>query len=196
MQVESFLQDIDRHWGAPGAAKICLRVIGSSALLLQTQYARGTRDSDILETAQLSGDVGARLVALAGPGSDIARQHGLYVEIIPSGLPFLPQAPSFHPLVKLNASLKAFHVDVLDVVDVVVSKLKRFHANDRSDIAAMVERGLVSHEMLVRRFEAAVDAHSLGAGADDLPRFVANLNQVERDAFGVEPTAIELPSWV
>ena len=47
--VEAFLKDIDAAW--PSAhAKIRLRIIGSTALMLQTSYERGTKDSDVLET--------------------------------------------------------------------------------------------------------------------------------------------------
>ena len=40
--------------GTASSAKVRLRVIGSSALMLQTDYARGTKDSDVLETADLT----------------------------------------------------------------------------------------------------------------------------------------------
>jgi hypothetical protein len=85
---------------------------------------------------------------------------------------------------------------VLDVVDVVVAKLKRFHANDRSDIEAMVERDLVHHEALLARFRSAVDSYAADARADDLPRYVKNLHVVERDFLGVGETEIELPGWI
>jgi hypothetical protein len=111
-------------------------------------------------------------------------------------LPFLPAPPLWHALVELNASLEAFEVEVLDVIDLVVSKLKRFHANDRGDVQAMIDRELVPHDRLVARFCAAVDAFSMDARAEDLPRYVRNLHQVERDMFGVPATKIELPDWI
>jgi hypothetical protein len=85
---------------------------------------------------------------------------------------------------------------VLDVVDVVVSKLKRFNANDQSDIDAMIERGLVPHDRLIDRFRAAVDEFMGDARAEDLPKYVANLHRVERDMLVVPETEIELPSWI
>jgi hypothetical protein len=89
-----------------------------------------------------------------------------------------------------------FEVLVLDVVDVVVSKLKRFHADDRSDIEAMIERDRVPHDELIARFRAAVDWFQMDARAQDLPKYVRNLHQVERDMLGVAETEIELPNWV
>jgi hypothetical protein len=97
---------------------------------------------------------------------------------------------------RLNQSLSHFEVHVLDVVDVVVSKLKRFNAIDQNDIDAMIELDLVPHDRLVERFESAVDWFSSDARADDLPGYVANLNVVETEYLLVEPTDIELPSWV
>ena len=60
----------------------------------------------------------------------------------------------------------------------------------------MIERGLVEHARLVQRFEAAVDIWKDGAGADDLPRYVANLHTLERDEFFVPESDIDLPSWI
>ena len=53
--IERFLLDIDAKWPS-GGPKIALRVLGSTALMLQTSYLRGTKDSDVL--AQLSDPLG------------------------------------------------------------------------------------------------------------------------------------------
>ena len=82
------------------------------------------------------------------------------------------------------------------MIEVVVSKLKRFSANDRSDISAMVALDLVPHDQLLRRFHNAVDRFSFDARADDLPKYIRHLNEVERDEFDVEESVIELPDWV
>jgi hypothetical protein len=67
---------------------------------------------------------------------------GIGVHTVSQPLPFLPQAALYHPVVELNERLRSFQIEVLDVVDVVVSKLARFHGNDRSDISAMVDLDL------------------------------------------------------
>jgi hypothetical protein len=48
--IHDFFREPDAAWGIPAPAKIRLRIIGSSALMLQTDYARGTKDTDVLET--------------------------------------------------------------------------------------------------------------------------------------------------
>lgn len=194
--IDEFFKDIDACWPLPTKGeKIHLRIIGSTALMLQTDYRRGTKDSDVLETTELTGDTKDHLLALAGSGTPLYVRHRLYIEIVQQALPFLPQIARYHSLTELNASLRHFEIEVLDIVDVVVSKLKRYNTNDVSDIEAMVDMGLVPHEQLVSRFRAAVDIYSYDARAEDLPKYVENLHRVERDSLGVSETEIELPDW-
>lgn len=195
-RISDFLTDIDRRWTEPTPVKMRLPIIGSAALMLQADYERGTKDSDVLETAELAGTTGERLVRLAGKGSDLHRRWRMYLEIVAAALPFLPQSPAWLDVPDLNAELRNFSVAVLDVVDVVVSKLKRFNPNDASDIAAMIDRDLVPHDNLILRFKSAVESYSMDARADDLPAYVDNLNRIERDQFGLPPTDIDLPAWV
>lgn len=164
--------------------------------MLQTDFERGTKDSDVLETIQMTAEARAQLIALAGQGTEIHARHRLYIDIVPSGLPFLPQPARFRPVDGVNSLLRYFRVDVLDVVDVVVSKLKRFNANDQGDISAMIRRGLVPHDRLVERFRSAVDVFSGDARAEELPRYVAHLHRLERDQYDVGETEIELPGWI
>lgn len=78
----------------------------------------------------------------------------------------------------------------------VVSKLKRFHANDVSDIEAMVDLEKVDHARMIERFQAAVETYSMDARAEDLPRYVRNLHRIERDCFQLPETTIAMPSWI
>ncbi len=194
--IHEFFKELDRVWKPTGTERIPLPIIGAGALLLQTSYERLTKDSDVLETEQIGEGVRSQLEKLAGQGSRLHLRHKIYLDVVRAGLPLLPQRPSWIPIPELTASLTHFRIEVLDVVDVVVSKLKRFHANDRYDVQAMVDRELVPHDLLVDRFRSAVDAFSLDARAADLPRYVANLHVVERDFFGTDETEIELPSHI
>jgi hypothetical protein len=64
--VEELLWDIDQNWSTSTEHRIVLRIVGSSALFLQTEYRRGTKDSDVLETAELNGVVQRQLLEIAG----------------------------------------------------------------------------------------------------------------------------------
>jgi hypothetical protein len=87
--IEDFFCEIDSKW-EPESPRVTLRVIGSGALMLQKDYVRGTKDSDILETLDLGQQVQARLLSLAGKGSDIHQRRKLYLDLVPNGIPFLP----------------------------------------------------------------------------------------------------------
>lgn len=194
--VEDFFQAIDREWTRAARPKVRLLVIGSGALMLQVRYERGTNDSDILETLDLSPETKQQLVSLAGPDTSLHKQCRLYLDVVGNGIPFLPAAARWCPVSALDGKLAGIELLALDVVDVVVSKLKRFNANDQADIDAMIQRGLVPHHKLLDRFRSAVDAFACDARAEDLPKYVEHLNRVERDMLDVEETDIELPSWI
>ena len=194
--IHDFFRDLDRAWRPAGRGRIRLPIIGAGALLLQTNYERLTKDSDVLETTEIDDGVRRQFEALAGKDSRLHLRHGLYLDVVRLGLPLLPQRPSWVSIPDLTDGLDHFQIEALHVVDVVVSKLKRFHANDRYDIAAMVDRELVPHGLLLERFRSAVEAFSLDARAAEIPRYVANLHLVERDFFDTEETEIELPPHI
>ena len=150
--IEAFIAAIDAAWPGPPAPRIELRVLGSSSLFLQCDYRRGTKDSDVIETAQVSGDVLAALKDLAGKGTPLHERHRLYLDVLAARFPFLPPEPMWWPMDELTGRLTHFSVAVLDPTDVVISKLPRFHANDVQDIRAVILRGLVDHGELVARF--------------------------------------------
>src|SRR5262245_11345863 len=96
--IEDFLRDLDSRWDGRPSPKLRLQIIGSAALMMQAKYVRGTKDSDVLETAELSGPIQKKLRDLAGPGTELHARHRLYVDIVGMAVPFLPQIPSWHPL--------------------------------------------------------------------------------------------------
>lgn len=191
--VEAFLLELDRLWD--GDDCVSLRVIGSVALMLQVDYMRPTKDSDVLEVATLTTRTRERLRELGGKGTPLALRHQVYLDIVPEALPFLPRPPLFHPAVELSAKLKHFEVEVLDVVDVVISKLKRFSASDQGDIEAMAEMGVVDPGVFVERFMSAYDGNLMSAIVDDYPKILANFHAVQRDWLYMDETEIDLPSW-
>ncbi len=191
--IEVFLKEIDSGWKPIGEEPITLQIIGSAALMLQTRYERGTKDSDILESRDGSPKIKAQLLTLAGKDTDIYKRLHLYVDIVNRAILFLPQSPLFHPLPRIE--LKNFRVEVLDIVDIALSKLKRFNSDDANDIRAMADKKLIDHPRLVSRFQAAADWFSIDARAPDLARYLKNLNKVEREILAVPPSEIELPEF-
>jgi hypothetical protein len=191
--VHSLLIDIRASWGR--ASSPTLDVLGASALVLQQRHHRTTKDADVLRTASLEQADEDHLLGLAGPGRPLALRHQIYVEVLGNGVPLLPRDPEW-VLLHFEDGRRAPSVRVLSAVDVAVSKLNRFHANDRSDIDHLIQAGLVTHADFVRRFLDAVDVRSFDARADELPAIVRRFHTVERDMFGRPLTAVELPGWV
>jgi hypothetical protein len=163
--------------------------------MLQANYTRITKDSDVLEADPLTPAVCDRLLAIAGQNTQMHVRHKLYLDMVRPGLPFLPPSPKWHELPDLG-HLEHFHILVLDVVDVVVSKFGRFSTNDQFDIDAMIDLGLVPHDLLIDRFRSAVDAFAMDARANKLTKYISYLHRIERDSFNVDPTTIELPAGV
>jgi len=196
--ITEFFLDIDTEWRWPTPDRHRLYLIGSAALMLaERRYDRGTKDGDVFETKEVTPELRARLVEIAGPKSEIYERRRIYIDIVANGVPFLPHAPKWSPLWDISRLLSHFELYVLDVVDVVVSKLKPFRPRDRDDIQAMVDYGHVPHERLVERFRAAVDEWSGDARAEEfLPIVVDNLHRVERDMLVVPETEIEHPRWI
>ena len=191
--IEAFLIELDRLWD--GEEWVLLRVIGSVALMLQVPFVRPTKDYDVLEVASLSAETQERLRVLGGEKTELAKRHQVYLDIVPSGLPFLPKPPIFHPAPELSAKLTHFDIEVLDVVDVVISKLKRFSVNDQGDIEEMANLGALDPEVFLARFRNALDANDMSAMVDDYPKILDNFHAVQRDWLYVEESDIDLPSW-
>ncbi len=196
MSTRLFLRAVDAAWRHPVIDKITLRMIGAGALLLQADYDRGTKDSDILESSSIDATTQNRLVTLTKKGTLLHQRWLTYIEFVPRGLPLLPQVPKWLEPSDLNEHLRNFRVEVLDVIDVVVSKLGRFHDDDQTDIVAMINQGLVPHAELVRRFRSAIEVTLGDASAERLPSYVRNLHRIERDEYLVDESDIELPDWI
>lgn len=161
--------------------------------MLQADYERGTKDSDILEAAEITDPVKEQLLQLGGPGSDMYKRHRVYLEVVRRGIMLLPERPRFNPV---SLSLKNFRVEAFDIVDVVVSKLKRLNQNDMDDIGAMVRLRKAPRNPVIERFKSAIARMSISGYAEQIPQYIKNLNRVERDIYGSEETPIDLPDWM
>ncbi|MDE2313911.1 MAG: hypothetical protein KGL04_07040, partial [Elusimicrobia bacterium] len=125
--IREFLKAIDARWKPIGGEPLALQVIGSAALMLQTDYDRGTKDSDVLESRSGPAAIKEQLIALAGKETDIHKQFRIHIDVVNRAILFLPQQPVFHPLPGLI--LRNFKVEILDVVNVVLSKFKRYNSD-------------------------------------------------------------------
>lgn len=86
--------------------------------MLQTHYRRGTKDGDVLETAALTPAIQRDLLRVAGPASGLRSRHRIYLEIVPGGLPFLPQRPRWHDVEFADVTLIHVPLRALDMLGV------------------------------------------------------------------------------
>ncbi|MCB9626950.1 MAG: hypothetical protein H6725_06235 [Sandaracinaceae bacterium] len=92
-QLHHFLRELDDAWKPLTNTRWALPLIGSGALMLLTDYERGTKDGDVFQTADISDTVKSRLLTLGGKGTPLHTRHRLYIDVVDNGLPFLPQTP-------------------------------------------------------------------------------------------------------
>jgi hypothetical protein len=192
--IEPFLLDLDKDWKALGDEPIVLSVIGSTALFLQSNYQRGTKDTDFLEIQEIPETLSKALLELGGKDSLLHKKYRLFIQIIKRPIPFLPPQPTFIDLNSLK--LNNFRIQVLDVVDVVVSKLKPYRSQDLDDIREMVKRNLVEPDKLLERFLLAKESWLIDSRAPELRTYIENLHEVQREFLRVPETPIDLPSWL
>lgn len=188
--IEALLRAVDSRWRPiEPERRVTLKLIGQTALYLQCDYERGTKDGDVLETDELTKPIQDQLRNLAGRGSRMAIQHGMYIDVVACSIPLLPAVPTWH---HYPMRLRHFDVQVLDAADVLVSKLIRYSGPDRDDVRAMVDGGHVEHGRLRARFELVVARYMFDGRADLLPTMVDRFHEIERDLFGVDESTIDL----
>lgn len=193
-RINQLFTAIDNGWKPIGKEPITLQIVGSTALMVQCSYARGTKDADIIDLSTSVPEATKQLELLAGKQSNICKQFHIYLDLVSSGIMFKPSKPIFHAVKAIQ--LKNFVITAMDITDVVVSKLKRFNSNDRDDIRAMVQQKHIRHARLVERFKLAIDGYSMDARAEEFHKYIKNLNEVERDMLLVPESSIDLPPWM
>lgn len=72
--VHDFLEEIDQKWVERGGAQLIFKIFGSTSLFLQTEYERGTKDSDIFRTDQMDNTVRDALLKIAGESTKIHKK--------------------------------------------------------------------------------------------------------------------------
>ena len=194
--IREFIKQVDALWETTQATPLPLKVIGGAALVLNFNYSRVTKDTDIIEVSELTNDIQASLAKIAGSNSTLCRRFHLYIDVVKKGIPMLPPKPNFLPDKILNSQLKNFHVEVLDVTDVIVSKIRRFSATDIDDIKAMIDLKVVSSDELLDRFKQAIEPWKFDARSEELPQIIKNFHSVQRDMLFVEESSFVLPDWI
>lgn len=93
-------------------------------------------------------------LAVFGKNTTGAERYGFYLEAVSSGLPPLPGGYQGR-CADIPGSWKVIRPKTPEIHDLVVTKLKRFHAKDREDVQILCDTGEVEEETLRNRFDSA-----------------------------------------
>jgi hypothetical protein len=153
--------------------RLDLYQLGRSVLILHHQL-KATRDFDIV---QMRTSLEEKAVQLFGKGTARAEELGLYLELVPQGLPPVPQwfcsrcteVPGRWGVLRLWRP---------EPHDLAATKLKSYRAQDREDLMFMCERGLLRAEDLRASLESAFLWTTAKDGDPDRDRAFANLDRV------------------
>lgn len=181
-QLLKFLKAIDEH--LTGASKLEMFVGGGAAILLAYDGEIATDDVDLIAVRK---DLPSWLVELAGDGSALHRETDYYLDIVAPGL--FPQEWGWRKRALPVETLGLKHVElrVLELHDLVLSKLKRFAGKDRDDIRGLCEREEFNIDTLRARYRNARQMFDF----DQQEKLDRNFRFVEAEFLALEPTQFD-----
>jgi hypothetical protein len=142
--------EVARH--AVEGETLDLYLLGRSALILGYGVRLMTKDVDVVD------DAGSRLLPIAVQeftrGGARHAGLGLYLEAVSSGLPPLPIGYQGR-CVDVPGPWRVIRPRRPEAHDLVVTKLRRFHAGDREDVRILCDAGVVDEGVLRERFDLA-----------------------------------------
>lgn len=177
--LRSFLVHLDEHLASE--AKVVLYMGGGAAILLAYEGQLRTDDVDLIGEKV---GVLKRLGEAMGKGSELHRTTAYYLDIVPPGL--FPQEWGWRGRAK---SLKVPGVDhielrVLELHDLILSKVRRFAGKDREDIRGLCNRKEFEIEILRSRYVQA----RLRYDHDEREKLDANFRFIESEFLALEPS--------
>lgn len=142
--------ELSRH--AAGGETLDLYLIGRSALILGYGLRLMTKDVDVVEVkASRLLTVAVEVFKRGGTGHT---GHGFYLEAVSSGFPPVPAGFETR-CVDVPGPWRVIRPKRPEANDLVITKLKRFHAGDRDDVQILCDTGEVEIGILRERFDLA-----------------------------------------
>lgn len=202
-----FFEDIDESLSKRvNKIRLDFKIIGYAALALAGLPAgRETKDVDMLKVGALANpknnDIINFLNGEFGKKSPGLYRHGMYLDLVPENIPWLPPKPKFI----LFRDFQYIRVFRLDATDTCVSKtFSQFKSsagriNDRHDIINALENKIVDFHALVRRIDETFPQHEAHAEAPDaFPRVLRFINHEMVLSYGKDNVFLkyEIPSWM
>jgi hypothetical protein len=182
--LEQLLQQLDAALletvGRASGTRLDLYLIGRGALVLFHNLQLppgGTKDLDVVQLVHPPNPLLAQAVALFGKETDWARKNGVYLELVPSGLPPMP-AWFDRRSTEQPGPWSVLRLWQVEVHDLAASKLKSFRSQDRTDLRFLCDQGKLSPESLRESLNHAFLWSTPKDGDPDYDRAFANLDRV------------------
>jgi hypothetical protein len=160
-----------------------LYLSGGAAVVLAYGSTERTKDVDAFVAER--NEVLDELQAWAGKNTVIAKREGYFFEVVP---PIYPLAPGMfdRALPIEGLTLQAITPFAIELHDIIITKLGRYHAKDRSDIELLTRIPGFRHERLTELYALARDDMT-SCWPDKLEKTDRNFNLVRTVILGLPP---------
>ena len=181
-QILKFLNAIDGGLVSHAAEgqRLDMYVIGKAAVILfygGEQAGAMTSDVDVVQISYPRDPLLEVALKQFGKETSGAKQHGLYLESVVSGIP--PLAGSFkNRCTPMTGEWKVLRVWQPEANDLAASKLKRYAAKDRDDLRYLCDKGLLQEEKVRQSLEGAFIWETEETGDPNRERAFANLEKL------------------
>ncbi len=176
----AYLKVLDDHvWGMARSTPLYLS--GGAAVVLAYGSTERTKDVDAFVDER--NEILDELQAWAGKNTAVAKREGYFFEVVP---PVYPVAPGmFSRAISIQGlNLQAITPYVIELHDIIVTKLGRYHAKDRADIELLTRIPDFRQEQLLALYETARDELKL-YWPDKLEATDRNFNLMRADLLGL-----------
>lgn len=129
-----------------------LHLLGRSAMILGYGLRLMTKDVDVVENRE--SPLLEVAIQVFGKNGSNGLEHGLYLESVSSGLPPLPIGFQKR-CVEISGPWKVIRPKLPEAHDLIITKLRRYHAGDREDIQILCDTGTIEVATLRERFDLA-----------------------------------------
>ena len=156
----AFLTEIDRRITRP----VSLHCIGGFTIAMLHDLPRPTLDVDCMDVTPAE-QIGP-LQSLAGPGSDLHKKHGVYLQHV--GIVTVPENYDDRLIRLFAKAFRRLRLFGLEAHDLALSKLERNSARDREDVKFLARAAPLDLAVLQSRYHSEMRPYLANADRHDL----------------------------
>jgi hypothetical protein len=138
---------------------------------------RTTADFDVLDVAPRS--MSAKVIQLAGRGSELALRHRLYIDVV--GVASVPYEYESRLADFCPGMFKNLHLRVMDPYDIALSKLSRNLDRDHGDVMYLARAVPFDLDLFERRYKAELRPDLFGNIAEKDDWFQSWLDDIREE---------------